>query len=337
MKRLFKNYRFASGCVAMALAMGLSPAARAEEHGKLRVPANLPVPMLSDIATTDYAEVKTESGVAGEVELVRERYLDGKVKIERQVTLNGDGNYVNHGAWKMYSQAGDVIAEGQYTFGERTGMWTRWNGRKDSATLNEYPMNNFKAPFMSQATFTNGKIDGDWVITDANDRKVMLIQFKDGQRNGTVTTWLPNGKVMKQLTYLNGTPVGDLLEINKAGEIARTATYEEGHKIVTKTNYFPGSKKKQSEIMYLAAKTVETSADDFWVCQRQAGKGRLLCAGQEERHVHLLAREWPGGFDRRVQGRPGRWHLDLVARQRPEVGRRQVYARQLHRRMALVG
>ena len=40
MKRLFKNYRFASGCVAMALSMGLSPAARAEEHGKLRVPAS---------------------------------------------------------------------------------------------------------------------------------------------------------------------------------------------------------------------------------------------------------------------------------------------------------
>jgi antitoxin component YwqK of YwqJK toxin-antitoxin module len=264
MKRLFKNYRFASGCVAMALAMGLNPAARAVEHGKLRVPASLPIPLLSDIAATEYAEVKAEPGVTGEVELVRERYLDGKVRIERQVTLNNDGNYVNHGAWKMYSEAGDVIAEGQYTFGERTGLWTRWNGRSNSPAMNDATFRNFKAPFMSQATFVNGKMDGDWVITDANDRKVMLISFKEGQRNGSATTWLPNGKVLKQMTYLNGTPVGDLLEVNKSGEIARTGTYEEGRKVVTKTNYFPGSKKKQSEIMYLAAKTIETSADDFW-------------------------------------------------------------------------
>ena len=74
MKRLFTGYRFASGCVALAISMGLNTAARAEEHGKLRVPATLPIPLLSDISATDYAEVKAEPGVAGEVELVRERY-----------------------------------------------------------------------------------------------------------------------------------------------------------------------------------------------------------------------------------------------------------------------
>src|SRR5215207_7339187 len=109
MKRLFKGYRYASGCVALAISMGMSPAAHAEEHGKLRVPASLPIPLLSDIAATDYAEVTGEPGVTGEIELVRERYADGKVRVERQVTLNNDGNYVNHGTWKMYSPSGDVV------------------------------------------------------------------------------------------------------------------------------------------------------------------------------------------------------------------------------------
>ena len=110
--------------------------------------------------------------------------LDGKVRIERQVTLNNDGNYVNHGAWKMYSPTGDVVAEGQYNFGERNGMWTRWNGRKDSTMLNEFPFKDFKAPFMSQATFDNGKMEGDWIITDANDRKVIdhFVQRRPAQR-----------------------------------------------------------------------------------------------------------------------------------------------------------
>jgi antitoxin component YwqK of YwqJK toxin-antitoxin module len=70
---------------------------------------------------------------------------------------------------------------------------------------------------------------------------------------------------MRQITYKDGIPVGDMLEANpKNGELARTATFEEGRKVVTKTNYFPGTKKKQSEVMYLAAKTIESTPDDFW-------------------------------------------------------------------------
>ncbi len=265
MKRLIISYGLLSGCLALALAMSLGMAARAEEQGNLRAPASLPIPLLSDISAAEYSEIKTEPGVAGEVELVRERYADGKVRIERQVTLNGDGNYVNHGAWKMYSPSGDVVAEGHYNFGQRNGLWTRWNGHTDSPTFAEFPFNHFKAPFMSQATFVNGKMEGDWVVTDANDRKVMLISFKGGVRNGTATTWLPNGKVMRQLNYNNGIPTGELLEVNpKTGELARAATYDEGRKVVAKTNYFPGTRKKQSEVMYLDAKTVETAPDDFW-------------------------------------------------------------------------
>jgi antitoxin component YwqK of YwqJK toxin-antitoxin module len=270
MKRHFLRYPLASGCVAVAIAMSFGAAGRAEEQGILRVPANLPTNMLCENEPTEAAAVTTEPGVAGEVELVRERYADGKVRIERQVTLNNEGNYVNHGTWKMYAPSGDVAAEGQYTFGQRTGMWTRWSTRKDSAVFNEAPFNHFKAPFMSQASFTDGKLDGDWIITDSNDKKVMAISFKSGQRYGQATTWTPAGKVLRQVTYQEGIPVGDLLEINpKTGEVARTATYQDGRKIVTKTEYFYGQQKKQkqSETVYLAAKTTEQSSDDFWTTQ----------------------------------------------------------------------
>ena len=266
MKRLAKSYRRASGCVALALTMGLGHLAHAEDQLQLRAPASLPVPLLSEIAAADYAEVKAEPGVAGEIELVRERYPDGKVRVERQVTLNAEGNYVNHGAWKMYSQAGDVVAEGQYNFGERNGMWTRWLGRNDAEMLNEFPYRDFKAPFMSQANFTNGKLEGEWIISDANDRKVLMISFKDGMRNGQATAWLPSGKIMSQVTYQNSIPMGDLLEANKTtGDLARAATYEDGHKVTTNTTYYPGSGKvKKTEIMYLDAKTVVKTPDDFW-------------------------------------------------------------------------
>jgi antitoxin component YwqK of YwqJK toxin-antitoxin module len=263
MKRFLTGYGAASGCVALALVMGLSPARAAERM--LRIPSIQQDQAAGDVKSADYAEVNTEPGIKGEVEVVRERYPDGKVRVERQVTLNGEGNYVNHGSWKMYAPSGDVAAEGQYNFGERNGQWTKWSSYKDSPTFRESPFNHFKAPFMTQATFTNGKLDGDWIISDSNDRKVMMITFKDGKRNGPATIWGPNGKVLRQTTYQNGTPIGDLLEINpKTGELARSATYDEGRKVVTRTNYWPGSRRKQSEIMYLAAKTVETTPDDFW-------------------------------------------------------------------------
>src|SRR3954452_8566117 len=180
MKRHFLRYPLATGCVAIAIAMSFGAAGRAEEQSKLRVPANLPSMMLCENEPTEAAAVTKEPGVAGEVELVRERYVDGKVRVERQVTLNNEGNYVNHGTWKMYAPSGDVAAEGQYTFGQRTGMWTRWSTRKDSNVLGEAPFNHFKAPFMSQATFADYKLDGDLIITDPNEKKMMAIAFHAG-------------------------------------------------------------------------------------------------------------------------------------------------------------
>lgn len=280
MKLISLSYRLASGCATIAIAAGLTSAAAAND-GNFQTPSKYANVFLSDIEATEYSEIKAEPGVNGEVELVRERYKDGKTRIERQVALNGDGNYVNHGAWKLYSPVGDVVAEGQYNFGQRVGMWTRWIGRNDSPMFNEFPFKTFKAPFMSQVNFTEGKMDGDWIITDANDRKVALVSLKAGQRNGLTTTWLPTGKVFHQMTYNESVPVGDLLETNtKTGELTRTATFEEGRKVVTKKDYYPGRKQLKSEIMYLAAKSAQQTADDYWTTKL----AKYVAEGKDLRH-----------------------------------------------------
>ena len=124
--------RIVSGSVAFALAAGAAwaaPAGDSGSHPSLTQYENI---FLGEIETIRYSEESSGPGVVGEVEVVRERYPDGKVRIERQVTLNNEGNYVNHGAWKLFSASADVIAEGQYNFGQRVGMWTRWLGRNDS-------------------------------------------------------------------------------------------------------------------------------------------------------------------------------------------------------------
>ena len=265
MKRIFTKSRIASGCALLALSAGFASQAPAKDGSSRHAASTYENIFLGEIATTNYSEIHSGPGVVGEVELVRERYPDGKVRIDRQVTLNGDGNYVNHGAWKQYSITGDVIAEGQYNFGQRVGMWTRWIGRNDAALLGEFPYKQFKAPFMSQANFTGGKMDGDWTVTDANERKVFAVTLKAGERNGTATTWLPNGTIYSQITYDQSVPVGDMLEVNpKTGELVKAASFDHGRKVVTKTDYFPRGKQMKSQITYLAAKSVEKSKDDFW-------------------------------------------------------------------------
>jgi antitoxin component YwqK of YwqJK toxin-antitoxin module len=239
--------------------MAEAPAAKAREPQRVSPAA---IGGLGQFAYLDDSNnVQDDSAV----EVVRERYPNGNVKIERCVTLDADKNYVNQGAWKMLSPAGELIAEGQYEMGKRIGVWTRYHGRNESPSLNEYPYNRFQAPFISQANFVDGVIDGEWLIEDAEKKKCVQISFKMGERHGPAVAWLPNGKMFRQATYDEGKPVGDVLEVNSQnGEFERTATYVDGRKIITKTKFFKGTKTKQSEALYLAATTVKKSPDDFW-------------------------------------------------------------------------
>ncbi len=265
------------------VALGLGVTADAKERERSYMPSEFHVALLSDAGADTRVEMNTDPGVMGEVELVRERYTDGAVRIERQTTLDRDGNYVNHGTWKMFSPKGEVAAEGHYHFGRRVGMWTRWLGSKDAELFKAAPYKEFKAPFMSQVNYTNGKMDGEWVIMDANDRKVSQISLKDGQRHGLAITWLPNGTTFHQATYENGLPVGELLEVNKkTGKVERTATYTEGRRVINKTAYHPGGKKeKKSEIMYLGPETTQVAADEFWTVRmaKFAADGKTLRHG----------------------------------------------------------
>jgi antitoxin component YwqK of YwqJK toxin-antitoxin module len=264
--------RTVSPLVAFALiALGEQTIARAEDGLQLRVPQSFSS-ALSASQAKEPTLANEPTPAYDEVEVIRERYPDGKVKIERQVTLDADGNYVNHGPWRLYSPNEVIVAEGQYDMGQRVGSWTRWLGKNDSKVFGEYPLNRFKPPFASQAMFSNGQMDGEWLVVDADNNKMMQISLTAGQRNGLVITYLPNGKVYQQASYDHGVPVGDVLQAdNKTGELKRIATYLDGRRIVTKTAHYKrtnrsrrGDELKKSEEMFLAATTVQKTPDSFW-------------------------------------------------------------------------
>ncbi|MCI0333874.1 MAG: hypothetical protein L0228_11705 [Planctomycetes bacterium] len=288
MLRLFISRWLPAGPAAVTIvAFGFGLTAFAKERSQIHAPNNFPYALLGDTGANESFQPNTDPGVMGEVELVRERYNDGATHVERQTTLDRDGNYVNHGSYKMFSPKGEVLAEGQYHFGRRVGLWTRWQAKNDSSLFSEAPFKEFKSPFMSQVNFTDGVMDGEWIIMDANDRKVSQISLKDGKRHGLAIAWLPNGTTFRQATYEHGMPVGELLEFDKkTAKLERTATYADGRKIVSKTGYYDGKKDKKSEVMYLGAETTQQAADEFW----NARLAKFAAEGKTLRHG--LAKTW---------------------------------------------
>jgi antitoxin component YwqK of YwqJK toxin-antitoxin module len=255
------------------------------------------------------AETSSEPATAHApaVEIIRERFPNGHLKIEREVTTDTAGNYVNHGAWRMWDAGGDLFAEGRYDMGQRTGRWTRRFSRDEAAVLSTVPFDQFDAPFVAQATFKAGQLDGEWIVADAHDRKCSRVTLRYGKRNGLATLWLPDGEVYREAAFRNGSPVGELRERGGDGRLQITATYVGGQQLVNKVIHFPDSEIKQTEAMCIVATITEVTADDFWQLQfaeyraqdEQLRHGRWKCwysNGQPQAEGHFQYDRETGTF-----------------------------------------
>ena len=228
-------------------------------------------------------------------ELIKERFPDGSIKIERRVIQDSEGNYVHDGAWKQFDRRGTTIAEGQYRNDKRHGTWNRWYRAGDASLFGQVPYNEFSGPFISQANFRNGKLNGKWTIFDAKQRKISEITFVDNQRNGKATWWFANGRRFQQITYRDGVIDGELLQWNNTPKLVKRDTYREGRRIAPKVEYFTGSQKK-SEGVYLHAKIVVKTPDDWWNAKFAA----YTREGKDEKHGPWTT--WHANGQKKQQG-----------------------------------
>jgi antitoxin component YwqK of YwqJK toxin-antitoxin module len=213
-------------------------------------------------------------------EVIKERFANGSVKIERRVIQDAQSNYVNHGEWKMWDERGNLVAQGEYQNGDRVGTWVRWYRNVTEADLlTKVPYQQFPGPFVSQATFKHDQLDGKWTIYDSKMRKISQWSFADGKRHGASIWWHANGHKMREIQYRDGEMDGPFLEWTADGKQQTNNTYQAGRKLAAKLAHY-GDTKKKSEGMYLFAKDVEQTPDDWWNC-------KLLVtskAGSDEKH-----------------------------------------------------
>ncbi|MCA9245945.1 MAG: hypothetical protein KDA42_02490 [Planctomycetales bacterium] len=249
----------------------------------------------NDYATPDYDEpaptveaaepadepAQLDAATRGETEseIIRERFANRQVKIERHVAQDDYGNYINHGSWKQWDEQGNLVAQGEYNMGERNGVWHRWHRRDESPLFTQVPFNQFEGPFISQAKFDNGQLDGQWIIFDAKQNKVSDWAFSAGQRHGTSTWWYSNGRKMREINYLNGEVDGFAREWSPEGKPTADDKYVKGHKIATKTSYHSAAQKK-AEGTYLFAKVVRQTDDNWW----EAKPATFTREGQDVKH-----------------------------------------------------
>ena len=197
------------------------------------------------------------------IETINERYTSGKTKVEKQVAMDIDLNFVNHGEYRMFDQQGNEIAHGVFEAGLRTGEWTRTFKANESTLFAQSPYKTFQAPYTSTATFENGLMQGTWIIRDAQDRKISEINLINGQRDGKLIFYAPTGKIAREIDFRGGVIDGSDRTYNTQGEVTGEQKYVDGRRIVTKGDTYISTKKK-SEGQFLYPRMTIASGDNFW-------------------------------------------------------------------------
>jgi antitoxin component YwqK of YwqJK toxin-antitoxin module len=233
--------------------------------------------------------------LGGASEVIRQRYPDGKVQIERHVRQDENGSFMNHGPWVLKSQRGDVMAKGQFENGKMSGMWQRWHPAGAGGLFAEEPFSRFRGPFLSVCSFAEGKPHGEWMVMDGRRNKIFELSFTLGKRDGTASWYWPNGARMRQVQYVEGQLSGDWIEWDTNRQITRRTSYDKNRELVIRQTWYH-REQPQTEYHFLGPPLQVEGADDWW----NARLASFRASGEEERHGP--SREWYVSGQKKMQG-----------------------------------
>lgn len=215
------------------------------------------------------------------VELIKERYPGGAVKVEREVTQDGEGSYVLQGAWRQFDEQGRLIVDGRYDGNQKVGLWRKFFRGSEAPLLATAPYKDFSPPFISQAHFHGGQIHGKWTITDSKQRKVHDIEFCDGQRHGKALWYYPNGALMLQAQYEHGRVNGDVMKFAPDTSLIAQENYQAGRKLAPKVEFHDAERAvKKLETTFLHGPLAVKTPDNWDACTLAVFESR----GTDERH-----------------------------------------------------
>jgi uncharacterized protein len=255
-----------------------------------------PAPITADEATESVATEET----AGGDEVIRERFPNSAVKVERHVTQDAEGNYYNHGLWTQWDEKGRLVGSGEYRYGKRHGRWLRWYGPTEAQMLSGPLYKDFQAPFVAEATFEDGVLHGTWKILDSKTRKVCDWEFDHGERSGKSVWYYPSGLKRREVDYRQSEIDGEVVEYSaeQPQKVTLREKYVDGRRLAAQVdNYAPGQKRAEGWILY--AKEITKSNYDFW-----NGVASIQVTGTEgQNQRHGLWTWWHKNGQKQMEGR----------------------------------
>ena len=141
------------------------------------------------------------------------------------------GQYINNeknGVWEYYTGTGS----GKFVFWT-LGVETEYeNDKKHGVEVRLMP---FSKDTLMYIEYKGGKMDGVSKIYDANNGSLQMYgEMKNGNENGIVRKYYPNGQIEYEYIAENGYIVGECKYYNESGELVKTEIYENGEKINVK-------------------------------------------------------------------------------------------------------
>lgn len=252
------------------------PSAAGDSGQETEPPTNQPS---SDILPPGDHRSQRPIETSGRIERIRQHYPDGKVQVEREVTQDLEGNYMNHGDWRLFGPAGQSLAEGLFQYGLMEGPWSRWHPAEPAGIFTLKPFHLFRGPFLSTATFREGQLDGVWTISDANQRKIMEMSYRAGKRHGLSAWYYPNSARMREQYYVDGWLEGPLVEWDDRGRETRREEYQRGRRVAAERQLYRPNQPR-SEVFFLDARLQLAGNDDWW----EAKPAAYQSSGEKVQH-----------------------------------------------------
>ena len=121
----------------------------------------------------------------------------------------------------------------------------------------------FHGPFVSQATFNEGQLDGVWTIKDHNGQNIVEWNFDNGVRNGKWTWWYSNGQKRLEATYQNGKLDGEETEWGRDGKMIAKNIFVDGRHLTSTVGWYTLGQ-KHFEGYYLCVVKMPEATYDWW-------------------------------------------------------------------------
>ncbi len=196
------------------------------------------------------------------VDVIRDRFPGGAVKVERHVVQVPGGDFVNHGPWTSFFPDGKKIGGGEMLMGKRHGVWSRWFAPGE-AMFGGPLYDAYQGPFTSEVAFAAGELDGPWIVFDKNKTKISEWGFKGGVQHGPWVWWYANGQIRREMIYVNGAIDGAVIEYSPEGKVISKVVYLAGRKKVEGIGYYAPRVKRWAG-WYLYGPEVAKSRWDWW-------------------------------------------------------------------------